>query len=312
MKNQIPKDDSARFFIGHVRPIDVQNHGSAGTFNFSFGTTWKNVIPKHSVGLNILLSYKGQDYDQLELTKNIRFISKGYDNLKRSGVQLSWQYLFSTKNSNYQFYPIKNGDTPIDSLPIITGVRQKRSYLRGGLEYLSYPRLMTINFSSVSDPENYFQKLGTVDFVQHQRNFFLYVGYSSVKEYNTSVALDGIKFHGYRKVKRRYIDLMLQPSRRMPEMSFIFQGPDQFAEVPPNVQPISIETQNYIRENFLKYYPIGLRMGYGYDHLFNSPVGFELETGVLPGVTSSGFFLNGYYTRATIKLDIKITRKLKE
>ncbi|MBU2020354.1 MAG: hypothetical protein KJ941_11970 [Bacteroidetes bacterium] len=314
----IPKPDSVKIFNSYISLYDGLTYDLRTYRNFALGATYANWFPKHTFGLELSLPYQGQAYESFSnraqiLQSSLKYVSKNYINKKYRTfkIQATWKYFLKSKSTPYYFYAYKNAPTPNDSVPIIEGERQERYYLRGGLNYFVSPSLVRMVF--YDEPNVPFSTADNGFLLHRNRALTLFLGFEKQKEHYTSTSIDRIRFYDYHKTKKFYGDLLFQPFGMLGKLEVI----DSLAvasddpSIVASSQAMDKSMRDYIKDNIIKVNTFGIRVGYSFDHIFNSPVGIAFETGVMTGVDRRGAILGSFYSKMRLNIDINLTKPLR-
>lgn len=318
-KSMIPKPDSVRQFNGYISPYDGMTMNFFSFQNFALGATYANWFPKHTFGLELSLPYMGKKYYDFEdradlLQSQLKYVSKNYVNKRYPTfrLQANWKYLLLYKEDPYVFFAYKNAPTPNDSVPVIEAVKQKRYYIRGGVQYLVTPNIFKLDFTTSKDSPFTLDDTG---FILHKnRALTLSAGFEMQKELFSYTSIDRVKFRAYRKVRTFYGDISFQPFAGLGNLEIVdsLSLTTNIEGVITNTDPMTKEDKTFIRDSSVSVNRFGVRFGYTYEHLFNSPVGFGFESGFLTGVSSKGTRLGPYYMKMRIMVDIRLTKPLRD
>lgn len=318
-KSVIPKPDSVKIFRGYLVPYDGMTMNFFSFQNFALGASHANWFPRHTFGLEMSIPYMGKQYSDFEqradlFDQKLKYVSKDYVKKRYPTfkVQASWKYLLIYKEEPYAFFAYKNAPTPNDSVPIIEGVKQKRYFIRGGAQYLVSPNIFQLNFTTSKDSPFTTEQSGY--FLHKNRAFTLYAGFEMQKELFSYTSIDRVKFRAYRKVKTFYGDLFFQPFAGLGKMDIV--DPLSLTTNIPglivNTDPMDKEDKTFIRDSSISVNRFAVRVGYTYEHLFNSPFGFGFESGFLTGISSKGTRLGSYYSKVRLIMDIRLTQPLRD
>jgi hypothetical protein len=317
-KSMIPKPDSVKIFNSYISLFDGLTYDLNSYRNFALGATYSNWFPRHTFGLEVSLPYKGQPYDKFGtratiLQSSLKYISKDYinKNYKAYKIQATWKYFLKSESTPYYFYAYKNAPTPNDSVPILEGEKQERYYIRGGLNYIVSPSLIRMTF--YDDPNAPFTKADNGYMLLKNRALSVFLGFEKQKEHYTSTSIDRIRFYDYRKTRRFYGDFLFQPFGLLGKLDILDSVPQISKEQTAVITSQAMEkaSRDYIKNNIVKVHSFGLRIGYGFDHLFNSPIGIAFETGVMTGIDRRGSILGAFYSKVRLNIDVNLTKPLR-
>lgn len=317
-KSMIPKPDSVKEFKSYLVPYESTVLEFNSYRNFALGATYSNFFKKHTFGLEVSLPYTGQKYQRYEefadlFQERLKYTSKNYiqRRYKNFKIAASWKYLLQYSEEPFAYFSYKNAPTPNDSVPVVIGKKQTRYFIRGGLEYHIFPNMVRLQFGN--QPDSPFDANDNGFLLMRSRNITLNLGFERQKEHHSSTSIDRVKFWSYHKMRHVYADILFQPVKWLgnidvvDSITFITNDPSVIA----TSEPMSKTDKDYIKDNVVKLNQIGLRVGYGYDHLFNSPIGLTFELGVLTGVNQFNAILGTFYSRIRLKMDIRLTEPLR-
>jgi hypothetical protein len=303
IKRMLPRDDSARAVFYHLVPIEAMRHTNINTYTFSLGASMKNIIPKHSVSVMLTLPIEFKDISDINsIGEPFDFVSQGYKRPTRKEFTAEWKYFYKATPKMDAIIPVKNADSVTQNLPYLSISNEKRSYLRGGITFAVFPRQMNFLRADTITSDMFFPEGGK--YLHKERALTIHVGYEVVKERFSSVSLNNMEFRNYRKLRRSYVDILLQPFKIFGKLSYLNAQNNGEGQLALTEYPLSFGAQNELRQRF-RQLPIGVRAGYGFDFIANSPLGFSLETGLYPGIVPKGNLGVAYYMKAKIKLDIR-------
>ncbi|MCT4562529.1 MAG: hypothetical protein N4A41_14265 [Crocinitomicaceae bacterium] len=318
-KSMIPQPDSVRVFSSYLVPYDGMTMNLFSYQNFALGASYANWFPKHTFGLEFSIPYTGKRYSDYEsrtelFQQDLKYVSKGYVKKRYPTfkAQAYWKYILMYKEEPYVFYAYKNAPTPNDSVPVIEGVKQKRYYLRGGMQYLVSPNLYRLEFTTSKDSPFTEEESG---FLLHKnRALTIFAGFEMQKELFSYTSIDRVKFRAYRKVRTFYGDISFQPFAGLGKLEVVdsLSLATNIEGVIALTNPMSKEDKTFIRDSSVTVNRFAIRIGYTYEHLFNSPFGFGFESGILTGVSTQGTRLGSYYTKVRLLMDIRLTKPLRD
>ena len=317
-KSMIPKPDSVKYIETYLTLYDGFTYDLRSYRNFTLAANYINFFPRHSFAAELSLPYIGQSYEVFEtratqLATSIKYVSKNYlqRKYKNYHFQATWRYFLKQSSKPYNFYAYKNAPTPNDSVPIVTGEKQTRFYLRGGIGYQISPNFFRLNFTQ--DPESPFNEASSGFLLHKNRMVTLFVGFERQKEHYTSTSINRIKFHNYRQTKKFYADFIFQPFCTLGKLEILDSNtvlvPDE--NQISNTQPMDKSAKKYIKKNNVDSQLFGIRVGYSFNNILNSPLSVGFESGILTGIDRRNSPFGSLYSKIRLNFDVRLSKPLR-